>query len=258
MSTYPTGFQNSSMNPTPSVSVDTIGSWTGYNAPMYGGVPYLGGSYNFTNPQYPVTSQSNFSSPMPQQSGGVSAAGGGAAGGMGSMNPATQVLGAFQIAQGTMGMKQLEKQKFPEYTASPELSRAKTRSGQMANMGFTPEQRAQFNFTLGQATNQDYRNAIDLAGGNLSGALNARRSGMRLGAINQFAQQDAQQRMSNIRYDDSMTDKVQRLRDNNTQIALNRRMALEQAYGNAIKTGTENVVNSFDMGQAMKMMAGGM
>ena len=251
MSTYPTGFQNSSMNPTPSVSGDTIGSWTGYNAPVYGGVPNLGGSYNFTNPQYPVTSQSNLSSPM-QQSGGF-----GAAGGMGGMNPMASALGAFQIMQGTMGMKRLEKEKYPEYTASPELSRAKTRSGQMANMGFTPEQRAQFNFTLGQATNHDYRNAIDLAGGNLSGALNARRSGMRLGAINQFAQQDAQQRMSNIRYDDSMTDKVQRLRDNNTQVALNRRMALEQAYGNAIKTGTENVVNSFDMGQAMKMMSGG-
>lgn len=225
---------------------------------QYGGgftTPTQFGSGNYTMASTP---QELASTSSPQQFGGVGAAGGGAAGSMGSMNPATQVLGAFQIAQGTMGMKQLEKEKYPEYSASPELSRAKTRSGQMANMGFTPEQRAQFNFTLGQATNQDYRNAIDLAGGNLSGALNARRSGMRLGAINQFAQQDAQQRMSNIRYDDSMTDKVQRLRDNNTQIALNRRMALEQAYGNAIKTGTENVVNSFDMGQAMKMMAGGM
>lgn len=224
---------------------------------QYGGgfnTPTQFGSGGYTMASSP---QEMASYKSPQQFGGFGAAGGGAAGGMGGMNPMASALGAFQIMQGTMGMKRLEKEKYPEYTASPELSRAKTRSGQMANMGFTPEQRAQFNFTLGQATNQDYRNAIDLAGGNLSGALNARRSGMRLGAINQFAQQDAQQRMSNIRYDDSMTDKVQRLRDNNTQVALNRRMALEQAYGNAIKTGTENVVNSFDMGQAMKMMSGG-
>lgn len=251
MSNYPTGFQNASMYPTAAASGDTIGSWTGYNAPMASGIPNFG-SYNFSNAQYPVTS----STPNMSSNGNTGA--NNAAPQASGSNPLQTVLGGVQLIGGLVGMNKLNKEKFPEYTASPELQMAKTRSGQMSKMGYTPEQRGSFNATMGQMLNQDYLNTVGMAGGNLAQAANARRAGMRLGALNQFAQGDAAQRMSNIRYDDNMTDKLQRLRDMNTQVSLQRRMALEQAYGGAIKTGTENIVNSFDMGTAMKMMAGGM
>jgi len=226
-----------------------------YGTPFTGQMPNAGNqgqSFNFTQPSNPITSSSNLSSSGNSQSGNPM---GSQAGGS---NPLGGVLGAVQLAGGIIGMKQLEKQPFPEYSATSDLQKAKSRSGQLSNMGFTNAQRNVFLQDLGRIGNEDYINAINMAGGNLARSINARRSAMRFNALNQFAQGDAAQRMSNIRYDDSMTDKLQRLQDMNTQAKLNRRMALEQAYGGAIKAGTENIVNSFDSGQAMKMIAGGM
>jgi hypothetical protein len=175
---------------------------------------------------------------------------------LGNGNPLGAALGVVQTVGGIIGMQQLNKQAFPEYSATADLQKAKSRSGQFAQMGYSPEQRNTFMQDMARIGNEDYINAINMSGGNLSRALGARRSAMRFNALNQFAQGDAAQRMSNIRYDDSMTDKIQRLQDMNTQVKLNRRMALEQAYGGAIKSGTENIVNSFDSGQAMQMIAG--
>ena len=210
------------------------------------------GNYYFGEPQSqamsfaPVANQGAQATPQSNPLGGQG----------GSGNPLGSVLGAVQLAGGIQGMKQLNKTPFPEYTETADLTKAKTRSGQFAQMGFTPEQRNTFMQDMARVGNEDYINAINMSGGNLARALNARRGAMRFNSLNQFAQGDAAQRMSNIRYDDSMTDKIQRLQNMNTQVALNRRMALEQAYGGAIKAGTENIVNSFDTGQAMQMIAG--
>lgn len=225
----------------------------------YSGTPYTGqgpfGSFNFSQPSNPITSSSTSYSTEPS-SGNQS--GFGNAVSSSSMNPLQSVLGAVQIIGGVEGMKKLQKEAYPSFKPTTDLQKAKIRSAQFANMGYTPEQTAVFKQDLARIGNEDYQNAISLSGGSLSRALNARRGIMRLNALNQFAQGDASQRMANIRYDDSITSQMQNLANMETQARLQRRIMLEQAYGGAIKTGTENIVNSFDSGQALKMIAGGM
>lgn len=159
-------------------------------------------------------------------------------------------LGLVQTIGGISGAKKIQEQPFPEFAPINELVQGKTRSSMFSNMGYTPEQRAQFFSTMGMSQNADYKNAVNMGGGGLSAATNASRGGMRTRAINDFAAGDAKQRMDNIRYDDSMTDKLQRINGQQTQSAIARRMALDQAYGGAIKTGTENLVNAFPGGNA--------
>jgi len=259
MVTYdPNYMPSGGLNFTPTASSPLYGG--GFNQPLQGG--WNQGNYYLGQQQTsPVSFEPQAQSQAPQSQAPQSQAtpqsnplGAQASSG----NPLGSVLGAVQLAGGVIGMKQLNKQPFPEYSATSDLQKAKSRSGQLSNMGYTNAQRNVFLQDLGRIGNEDYINAINMSGGNLSRALGARRSAMRFNALNQFAQGDAAQRMSNIRYDDSMTDKLQRLQDMNTQVKLNRRMALEQAYGGAIKAGTENIVNSFDSGQAMKLIAGGM
>jgi hypothetical protein len=173
-----------------------------------------------------------------------------------AMNPMQTVLGAIQVAGGVMANRQLQKEAYPSFKPITQLQQAKIRSGQLAQMGYTPEQTAVFKQDLARIGNEDYRNAISLSGGSLSRALNARRNTMRFGALNQFAQGDAAQRLSNIRYDDSITGQLQNLANMETQNRLQRRISLEQAYGGAIKAGTENIVDSYDSGQALKMISG--
>ncbi len=159
-------------------------------------------------------------------------------------------LGLVQTIGGIAGANKLNKTPYPEFKPSAEMMADKARTSQFSQMGYTPEQRGQFMSQMGMSQNADYRNAVNMAGGGLSQALNAQRGGMRLGAINQFAQGDAAQRMANIRLDMAQTDKLQNLRNQNTQVALQRRQQLEQAYGGAIKSGTENFVNAFPGGGA--------
>jgi hypothetical protein len=224
-----------------------------YGTPFTGQMPNAGSqgqSFNQTQqtqqqviPQTPPTDQSG--NPM----GAVSSA----------MNPLQTVLGGIQVVGGVMGLKQLQKEAYPSFKPITQLQQAKIRSGQFAQMGYTPEQTAVFRQDLARIGNEDYRNALSLSGGgSLSRALNARRNTMRFSALNQFAQGDAAQRLSNIRYDDSITGQLQNLANMETQNRLQRRISLEQAYGGAIKAGTENIVNSYDSGQALKMISGGM
>lgn len=241
---------------TPSVTYGSVyNDMTGYTGTPYTGqAPFSAGSFNFTQPQAPITSSStsfsngdtgNQNNPL----GAISSS---------AMNPMQTLLGGIQVAGGVMGMKQLQKEAFPSFKPITDLQKAKARSAQFANMGYTPEQSANFQQDLSRIGNEDYQNAISMSGGSLSRAINARRGMMRMNALNQFAQGDAAQRMANIRYDDSITGQLQSLANMETQSRLQRRIMLEQAYGGAIKAGTENIVNSFDSGQALKMIAGGM
>jgi len=164
----------------------------------------------------------------------------------------TAALGGIQTIAGMIGANKLSKTPWPEYTASPELQAAKSRSSQRSQTGFTPQQTGAFRANLASMLNADYRNAINMAGGSLAGAITARNTGSRLRALNQFAVDDANQMARNIAYDDSITNQLQSLRNMNTQTQLQRRMALEQAYGGAIRSGTTNLANYFNLGAALR------
>jgi hypothetical protein len=79
--------------------------------------------------------------------------------------------------------------------------------------------------------------------------------------MNQFAASDAEKQMSNIRYADEQTSKLQNIQNMNTEAAMRRRLMTEQALGSAVQQGTVNMAGSFDTGSSFasfaKMFGGG-
>lgn len=169
-------------------------------------------------------------------------------GGGGGLNPVGAALGAVQVVGGLVGMHKLNKTPWPEYKNTQATMAAWGRAQQMSKMGYTPNQAAAFKANQGTALNTQFQNSVNMAGGNLAGALGARGTAQRLQSMNQFAAADAEKQMGNIRYADQQTANLQSMENMRTQAALQRRMALEQAYGAAIKQGSQNIANSFDTG----------
>jgi len=176
-------------------------------------------------------------------------------GGGGALNPIGAGLGAIQVIGGLYGMHKLNKTPWPEYKNTQATLAAWGRAQQMAKMGYTPNQAAAFKANQGTALNTQYQNNVNMAGGGLAGALGARGTAQRLQSMNQFAAADAEKQMGNIRYADQQTGNLQSMENMKTQAALQRRMMLEQAYGAAIKQGSQNIANSFDTGASFANFA---
>jgi hypothetical protein len=152
-------------------------------------------------------------------------------------------------------MRKLNRTPWPEYKASQGTLAAAGRAQQLSQMGYTPAQAAAFKANMGTALNTQFSNQVNMAGGGLAGALGARGTAQKLQAMNQFAATDAEKQMGNIRYADQQTANLQSLQNMQTQASMQRRMALENAYGAAIKQGSENMAGAFDTGAAFANMA---
>lgn len=172
-----------------------------------------------------------------------------------SFNPIGFGLGAVQTIGGLAGMRKLNRTPWPEYKASQGTLAAAGRAQQLSQMGYTPAQAAAFKANMGTALNTQFSNQVNMAGGGLAGALGARGTAQKLQAMNQFAATDAEKQMGNIRYADQQTANLQSLQNMQTQASMQRRMALENAYGAAIKQGSENMAGAFDTGAAFANMA---
>jgi hypothetical protein len=185
-------------------------------------------------------------------------AGAGTATAGGSLNPAKAVLGGIQIIGGLVQARKLAKEAIPQYGATADLQGAKARAGERARRGFTTQQVGAFQQDLARTLNTDFQNSVNQSGGNLATALSARNMGARLRTLNSFAAANATQQAQNIAQDNALIAQMQSIKNMNDQYAIQRRQAQEQAAGQAIKTGTENLASSFDLGQAAKMLAGGL
>lgn len=159
-------------------------------------------------------------------------------------------LGALQTIQGYRGLNKLQKEAMPTYGVSSQLNQAYQKAQQMANRGYTPEQEAAFKRNLAIIQNTAYRNAISQSGGNLAQAVNAGLQSQNIGALNQFAADDAAKRQQNIQYADSFAPRFQNIQDENTRNALNYRIMREQALGNAISQGQTNLATGLNAGLA--------
>ena len=186
----------------------------------------------------------------PKENAGTATAGG-------SMNPAKGILGAIQITGGLLQARKLAKEAIPQYGATADLEGAKARAGERAKRGFTTQQVGAFQQDLARTLNTDFQNSVNQSGGNLATALSARNMGARLRTLNSFAAANATQQAQNIAQDNALIAQMQSIKNMNDQYAIQRRQAQEQAAGAAIKTGTENLASSFDLGQAAKMLAAG-
>lgn len=183
----------------------------------------------------------------------IDAAEGGGGGGTPMMSTASMALGGLQIAGGLYGMSRLGKR--PTFQIGEDVLAAKERSGRMAEMGYTPEQKAQFEQQMARTSNTMSTRATEMGGGSLARAISGQKSYQQLGAINQFAANDAQRMMENIRYDDKMAMYIQGERNRATADAIRNYEMLASLYGGAVTKGFENLIGGVNYNQAIKMLA---
>lgn len=175
---------------------------------------------------------------------------------LGKVNPyiaaGTAALGGIQTIAGLIGMSRLNKEKWPEFTQTEELKKSVSDATQRAKFGYSPEQMTSAKYNINLAQNLAQQNALNMSGGNLATAISGMRAGSGIRAYNDLAAADASMNLNNIRYRDSVYDKVQSLENMKTQAALQRRMALEQAYGGAIRSGSNNIAGVFNLASALR------
>jgi hypothetical protein len=159
-------------------------------------------------------------------------------------NMGTLALGAIQTYMGMKGLKELNKQERPNYTVSPEMYNSQQRSFINSKYGFTPQQTGNFNQQLGRNMVGNFRNQINMGGGSLAQALSAR--GNPLGALNQFASQDAALLNQNIRYNDQMNANIQNQLNRRVGQNIDYRMSDERAVGASLQSGLTNIASGIN------------
>jgi hypothetical protein len=116
-----------------------------------------------------------------------------------SQNAGTMGLGLLQTVPSLINLIKMSRQERPNYTVGPEQQRAYNLAQRRSQFGFMPQQIGAFNQNLAAAQNTDFYNARNMAGGGLAQALSGAMTGRRLGSLNQFAAQDAQENRQSVR-----------------------------------------------------------
>lgn len=169
----------------------------------------------------------------------------------------TAAVGGIQSILGLINAIKLNRTPRPEYQTLPEVTQSANRAEQRAQYGFSPTQTAAFQGNLGKAFNTDYANSRNMAGGNLAQALVGRQSGQRLGALNQFASDDANRMQSNIQYSDSLRRFLQGENNRQTGQKIDYRMKDEAATGAMLSSGLNNLGSAANSMYAMGGGGGG-
>lgn len=167
------------------------------------------------------------------------------------------ILGGVQALAGLKGLSDLNKTPRAQYGVTPEMQGAYDTAKQQAQYGYSPEQKANFEQGVSRDVNTRYRRAVDMGGGNLASAINAGIQGGGIGQLNQFASQDAQLQQQKERYVGQLAGGFQSQANMQTRSEQQRRDAIEQAYGGAIKSGLNNAIGSLNLTQAMGGFGGG-
>ena len=162
---------------------------------------------------------------------------------------ASAILGGVQLVGGIAAAASLGDR--PSYTEDPNFARSAGRAETMAQMGYTPQERASFQGDLASAQATDYQRGMDVSGGNMAQALLGMNTSRATGALNRFAAQDAALRRQNIQYADSFSRERQARRDAQTRLDTQYRMAEEQAIGSAIQSGLTGIAGAFNFNQAI-------
>lgn len=161
---------------------------------------------------------------------------------------ASLALGAIQTGVGIYQAANAEKPQDVQETL--EMKAARERARQMAQSGFTPQEKAAFKQSLAASGNTAFRRAVDIGGGK-SAAIRAGINSQQLGAQNQFASQDAALHRQNIGMSNSLEQGYQGLK--NTQVAQNNALAQQQnqAASQSINSGMSNLGSALNLQQAL-------
>lgn len=158
------------------------------------------------------------------------------------------VTGLIQQSKANNALKELGQTPIDEYSISPEMMNSYQRAEAMADQGFTAEEKAAFGQGVARQQAGVFRSAVDASGGNLSQAIGSALKAQNIGAQVDFAAQGARLRGDNMRYANDIAGRIQNQKNLMTEAKRQRRMMLEQAYGQAKQTGTENLINGLTGG----------
>lgn len=183
--------------------------------------------------------------------------GSGGQGGTGLQGMGSFSLGALQTYMAMKGLRELQRTPRPQYTVSPEMAASQQRSAMRSKYGFTPQQTAQFRQQMGQSLYGDFRNQVNMGGGNLAQALAGRGMGARLGGLNRFAVDDANMMARNIQYEDTMNRAIQDQLNRGIAQRANYRMSDERAIGQSLQSGLTNMASAVNLNQATGAFGGG-
>lgn len=172
-------------------------------------------------------------------------------------NIGTMALGAVQTYMGMKGLRELNKRQRPNYMVSPEMLQSQQRSFINSKYGFTPQQTGNFNQQVGRSLVGDFRNQVNMGGGNLAQALMSRGGTQRLNAFNQFANQDAALLNQNIRYNDQMNANIQNQLNRRVGQDVAYRMSDERAVGGSLQSGLTNLASGLNSASTNAAGGGG-
>jgi hypothetical protein len=184
---------------------------------------------------------------------------GGATGGMSGISNqmGTTALGAIQTVGSLIMLNNLRKTPRARYEITPEMQDSYGRAQQMAQSGFTGAEQAAFQQNMAQNQNAAFQNASQMAGGGMGRAISGGLLSNRLGALNQFAGQDAALMRQNVRYADQRGDTISGQRNRQTAEDINYRNMQERAIGESLKAGTTNLASGINSTQATGGFGGG-
>ncbi len=149
--------------------------------------------------------------------------------------------GLWETLGASKGLRDFARQPHGQYTVSPELQSAYSSAQKMATRGFAPEQQAAFRQNIAEDLNTSTRRALDQSGGNLGRVIN-KLGNINMGkAENQFASQDALLKDQHMKYRDVIANQIQHQRNLQSQTQIHHDLLLENALGQGLKTGVENL-----------------
>jgi hypothetical protein len=176
--------------------------------------------------------------------------GGGSKGGQfGSQGAGTGILGAVQTIGSMAMMNKLRRTPRARYEITPEMQGSFDRAEGMARTGFTGGETAAFRQNLAQTQSAGMAGARQMGGG-LGRAIFGQQSAMRLGALQNFAGQDAALMRQNMRYADSRGDVLSQQRNRQTAEDIAYRNMQEQNVGRSMQSGLTNMGSFLNQQQA--------
>lgn len=174
---------------------------------------------------------------------------------MGALSTVPQIgLGIYEAWQANKGLKNLQGQPMPQYSISPEMQSYYNTVQKRSNYGYDPSEKAAFKQNVAQQQNTGFNQAVNMSGGNLAQALNVGFKAQGLNAFNQFAAQDAALHRQNINQWGGAASQMQGQQNLINQQKISQRNMLEQAYGQALRSGLYNVTSG--LGSALGMATG--
>lgn len=154
------------------------------------------------------------------------------------------IMGLVQLLKGSSQLRDLHRQPVAQYGEDPEMAASRIRADQNSQYGFSPAEKAGFRKNIAEDINTQSQNALNLGGGQLGRVIAGQGKINEMKGEADFANRDAALHRQNIQYADKFSQQLQNLHNMNIAQQLKTRLMAEQSLGNAIKTGSENLVNA--------------